>query len=672
MRLSGFDVFNHKKVVALTQSGFRSDINGLRAWAVVVVVLYHFAVPGFPGGFAGVDVFFVISGFLMAGIVVGGLQRERFSLGNFYLARARRIIPALLVLVLVLLVVGWFLLMPSDYKVLGRHARESLMFTSNMQYLSEAGYFDVASHDKWLLHTWSLSVEWQFYLLYPLVLLGLKRVLSGPKAMFGVHLLALLGSFAFCLWLTFTQPDKAFYLLPARAWELLLGGSLFLLGQHWQLPARHALWVEGLGFGLIILSITLVTASQPWPGVLALLPVLGGGAVLLAQRDSFWTGSAVAQWLGTRSYSIYLWHWPLAVGLVYFSLQHVWYWVVLGLLGSLLLGHVSYALVEVPTRRWLGSRSAWRSFFWILLAVLIVLAIAMLVRRSGFPERLPDGVARVEFERDNKNPRQSECLKADAQCIFGGGSVRAWVVGDSHADAIVTAVAAALPRAEDGVYFRGDSGCLFIQGASWAKGNNDGCKKLVRDVSDELSELYPGVPLIVINRTSAYVFSEENLDLSHPSPEPIVYFSERRAGNDPRFQAEFRQHYLDTLCKITESRPVYVLRPVPEMPVHVPMIIGRAMLRGSPVEVSISREQYDKRHAFVRALQDEAAQQCGIHLLDPAPYFCDEQVCQGTREGTPLYVDDDHLSEFGNRFLVPLFTQVFSENDPSGEQLAGE
>lgn len=656
----------------MAQGSFRSDINGLRAWAVVAVVLYHFSVPGFPGGFSGVDVFFVISGFLMAGIVVGGLQKQNFSLGNFYLARARRIIPALLVLVLVLLAVGWFLLMPSDYKVLGRHARESLLFTSNMQYLSEAGYFDVASHEKWLLHTWSLSVEWQFYLLYPLVLLGLKRLFTGPKVVLGIHLLALLCSFVSCLWLTFTEPDKAFYLLPARAWELLLGGSLFLLGQHWQLPIRHARWVEGLGFALIILSITLVDASQPWPGVLALVPVLGAAAILLAQRESFWTGSAVAQWLGTRSYSIYLWHWPLVVGLVYFSHQSVWYWVVLGLLGSLLLGHISYVLVEVPTRRWLAKRSSWRSFFWLLFVVVIVLAIAMSVRRSGFPERLPEDVARVEFERDNKNSRQSECLKMDAQCIFGGDSVRVWVVGDSHADAIVTAVAAALPNAKEGVYFRGDSGCLFIQGASWAKGNNDGCQKLVRDVSDELAVRYPGVPLIIINRTSAYVFSEENLDLSDPSPTPIVYFSEQRAGNDPKFQAEFRQHYLDTLCKVAESRPVYVLGPVPEMPVHVPMIIGRAMLRGSPVEVSISREQYEKRHAFVRALQDEAAKQCGIHLLDPAPYFCDDSACQSTRGGAPLYVDDDHLSEFGNRVLVPLFSQIFSMDEPSEDQSIGK
>jgi len=127
---------------------FRGDINGLRAWAVVAVVLYHFNVPGFSGGFAGVDVFFVISGFLMAGIVCKGLAAQRFSLGSFYLARARRIVPALMVLVIVLLALGWILLMPREYQTLGKHARESLLFTSNLRYLDEAGYFDSASHEK--------------------------------------------------------------------------------------------------------------------------------------------------------------------------------------------------------------------------------------------------------------------------------------------------------------------------------------------------------------------------------------------------------------------------------------------------------------------------------------------------------------------------------------------
>ncbi|HHJ4328207.1 TPA: acyltransferase family protein, partial [Klebsiella pneumoniae] len=333
-------------VTKATPAGFRYDINGLRAWAVAAVVLYHFAVPGFSGGFAGVDVFFVISGFLMAGIVVGGLQRQRFSLVDFYLARARRILPALLVLVATVLLVGWWLLTPSDYQVLGRHARESVLFTSNMQYLSESGYFDAISHEKWLLHTWSLAVEWQFYVLYPLVLLVFHRFFASWRALFLMHVLALLSSWALGLWWTLSAPDKAFYLLAPRAWELLLGGCVFLLAQRWSPSVSQARVLQLAGLLAVALSVTLLDAGVAWPGAWAVLPTLGAAAVLLAARESVWTASRLAQWMGTRSYSIYLWHWPLVAGLVYSDRQHLWFWVVAAVLLSLLLGDLSYRLVE--------------------------------------------------------------------------------------------------------------------------------------------------------------------------------------------------------------------------------------------------------------------------------------------------------------------------------------
>ncbi len=652
---------SNRAEINVTQASFRSDINGLRAWAVVAVVLYHFDVPGFSGGFAGVDVFFVISGFLMAGIVLGGLQSKRFSLLDFYLARARRILPALLVLVAAVLLVGWWLLIPSDYQVLGRHARESVLFTANLQYLSESGYFDAVSHEKWLLHTWSLAVEWQFYLLYPLALLLICRYWSSCRALLVAHVLALLLSLVLCLWLTQVEPDKAFYLLAPRAWELLLGGCVFLVAQRWRISPLLACGLEMVGLLSIALSITLLDASYAWPGAWALMPTLGAAAVLLAQRESLWTASRLAQWLGTRSYSMYLWHWPLVAGLVYFDQQQFWYWVGAGLMLSLLLGDLSYRLVEVPSRRWLATRSRWSGLGWLLLGVLVVALAAQAVRRSGFPDRLPEALAQVESQRHNKNPRQDECLKADARCVFGGERIRALVVGDSHGDAIVNAIVAALPDAEDGLIFRGESACLFVQGAKWAgKGEREDCRRLLRDVPQELAEADPRLPLILINRTSAYVYGQE-LDPHNPAPRPMVYFSEQRAGNDPLFQAEFRQHYLDTVCQLARQRPVYLLRPVPEMPVHVPKAVGRAMMRGLAVDVSISREQYRQRHAFVWALQVEAASQCGVQLLDPLPYLCDEQACHGSVDGVPRYVDMDHLSESGNRLLTPLFAPIFAQ-----------
>jgi len=177
---------------------FRADINGLRAVAVLAVVLYHFGVAGFSGGFVGVDVFFVISGYLMSRIILAPLAEQRFSVLRFYLARARRIFPALAVLGALLLAYGWFALSPMDYKLLAKHAGASLLFFSNQVYWKESGYFDADAHEKWLLHTWSLSVEWQFYLLYPLLIVAVHRLFRRPGGVAGalgaVFLASLAGS----------------------------------------------------------------------------------------------------------------------------------------------------------------------------------------------------------------------------------------------------------------------------------------------------------------------------------------------------------------------------------------------------------------------------------------------------------------------------------------------
>lgn len=655
---------------ANSRSDFRLDINGLRAWAVVAVVLYHFGVPGFSGGFSGVDVFFVISGFLMAGIVIGRFECNTFGLFGFYMARARRIVPALLVTVIAVLAAGAFILMPNDYQEMGRHARESVFFTSNLRYLAEAGYFDTASHEKWLLHTWSLSVEWQFYLFYPLALMLLQRVRPGRRPLIWLHLIGLLLSLGLSVVWVGDTPERAFYLLPARAWEMLLGGMVFLLAAERMFSGATRRAFEWSGLALILITLFFVDAGSPWPGALALLPTLGAALVLMgARQDSIWTGCYVAQWLGTRSYSIYLWHWPLMVGLTYYGLQREWSWVVLAIAFSLVLAHLSYWLVEVPARRWLSRRSNFRSLGWLLLVLMLVAAVSQMVRRSGLPERLPEAVAAIEIERHNKNPRQDECLNAKARCVFGGQQVAALVIGDSHADSIVTAVVEALPDSrQQGVYFKGESGCLLVDGAHWAgSGKHDDCEALRKELSDELEWLHPGVPVILVNRVMSYAMGDGFSESETSSRAPMVYFSRKPSDPDAEFLMEFRQHYLSSTCRLARQRELYVLMPIPDMPVEVPKAMGKALLRGLSTDVFITREQYHARNDFIRGLMEEAAERCDIKLLDPLPYLCDERVCHGQRDGIPLYVDDDHLSEYGNRLLLPLFSPLFA---PAARELS--
>ena len=252
---------------------FRYDINGLRAIAVLAVVLFHFNPQWLPGGFAGVDVFFVISGFLMTSIIFSGVEKNTFNLFKFYNARANRIVPVLAAMSTVLLIFGWFYLLPTDYRDLGRQIEKSSLFISNLLFAKGGGYFDTAEHTKWLLHTWSLSVEWQFYIFFPIIIIALKRFLSFSNLK-RVVLGLFLASFIYCIYATYKDSKTAYFLLTSRAWEMLLGGLAFLY--PWSLKSKyHQIITQCLGIVLIITSYFLISKDTPWPGYMALIPVLG-------------------------------------------------------------------------------------------------------------------------------------------------------------------------------------------------------------------------------------------------------------------------------------------------------------------------------------------------------------------------------------------------------------
>ncbi|CNK68876.1 acyltransferase [Yersinia alsatica] len=366
----------------IASNKFRNDINGLRAWAVIAVVLYHFGVPGFSGGFVGVDIFFVISGFLMTRIIVSGMESGNFSFLQFYLARARRIIPMLLVLCFALLIFGWFWLPEQNYKLLATHVVNTLFFISNIKFWRESGYFDASSHEKWLLHTWSLSVEWQFYIILPIIIFVLWKFINYKAVKFALFAL---GFLSLCLSIYASQrwPSAAFYLLPTRMWEMLAGGMAWWVTRRKAMPDTLARYTEVIGIVFISASIVLFNSSIVWPGSNALLPVAGAVLVLISARQkSIFTANIIAQKLGASSYSIYLWHWPIVVALTYLSLLSNYKWVLLALVATVILGELSLKLVENPSRKVFAKLSATSNLVYISLCTLVVGVLALTVRHS--------------------------------------------------------------------------------------------------------------------------------------------------------------------------------------------------------------------------------------------------------------------------------------------------
>ena len=356
---------------------YRADIDGIRAFAVILVVLHHAFPKLVPNGFIGVDVFFVISGFLITSIIFAELRDSNFSLGRFYIRRINRLFPALLVVMIACLAAGWFVLFPDEYKQLGKHTAAGAAFISNLVFWTEAGYFDSAADTKILLHLWSLGVEEQFYLVWPVLILIAWRA----KFKIGtVCVLLLAVSFYLNIRTAESRQVAAFFSPLTRFWELLSGGMLALLVAHktpalqnWEasisrrfdsviyqtgyINAKSSLRdvVSVLGAACILAAITLMPAGAHFPGKWALLPVIGTWLLIFAGPNT-WVAQAILSnrlvvFIGLISYPLYLWHWPLLVFARYMQEQAPSNLFRGGIvLLSVALAWLTYVLVEKPIR----------------------------------------------------------------------------------------------------------------------------------------------------------------------------------------------------------------------------------------------------------------------------------------------------------------------------------
>ena len=649
-----------------TSDAFRPDINGLRAWAVMAVVLYHFGVPGFQGGFVGVDIFFVISGFLMTGIIVKGVSRASFSFIDFYLARAKRIIPALLAVCLTLLILGWFFLPSTDYKSLASHSVYSLLFVSNIEYWLSAGYFDAESHEKWLLHTWSLSVEWQFYMLLPFILWAPWKIKPSKRVLIGVLTLLALLSFAASAHYSSTYPTASFYLLHTRAWELMTGGLIWLLPST-QLSQRIRYSLTMLGLGLVAIAIWALNKDAVWPGTWAALPVIGTALVIWSQQRTALTHHRIAQWLGDRSYSLYLWHWPVFVTLVLLEQRYEPVALAAGIGLSLVLGALSYRWIEQPTRTTLSSLRGARSWITLISAGAVVSAAAVVVWKfSGFPERLPKAVEMTASEQTNKNERSEIChLRTGTtpkECEYGSHKSKILLIGDSHAQVLVSSLSASLP--DFTIVQLTYAGCPFIEGmkqthqATKSLPHGHDCHGYNERLKKWINQYPKSYPILLAGRYAIHPFG---LNETTPKPQkPQAYFNKVYDSATPELMAELSGALTKTACNLAKERTVFMLRPIPEMGFNVPRASSVRIAFGFSPEVSIAKESYMARNAWVWQAQDTARDQCGIVILDGTDALCDDTRCYGTKNGRPIYFDDDHLSEYGNKLLVPIFKQILS------------
>ncbi|QFU23434.1 acyltransferase [Shewanella eurypsychrophilus] len=633
---------------------FRHDINFLRCFAVLSVLLFHFEVTAISGGFAGVDIFFVISGFLMTKIIFQGIDHGSFSLIKFYISRAKRIIPALAFLCLCLVIIGWFILLPTEYRQLGKHATSSLVFLSNIIFSAEAGYFDTASHEKLLLHTWSLSIEWQFYILYPLLILLFKKLVGAPQLRVTLLLLTL-ALFLYNLFVNYVGDGSQYFSLLCRSWEMLLGGVAYLYPLKASKSTRAML--AYIGITGLITSIFLVDSSYQWPGTMTLLPVLATFLVIFADhKDGRIFSLKPFNLLGNISYSVYLWHWPIAVLCVRAFGEISAIHAIFGIVISLLLGYLSFIFIEQSFKNFNNSLKLASYSLVSLVTVLVVTVSIYLVNGAPYESRFAKNIIVADQEFLNREPRKGRCLSEKAtsspRCTYGPEKSLPdlILIGDSHASTMVNAVVKSLPS-DSSVLFIAQAGCPTIKGVTLNNSNAESCRSFIDNELANIQQNYPHIPILVVNRWSYYISGK----LGEEAGARITL-------DDPNigFQKGFNQALEQTWCSIADNSRVIFMTPTPEFPMSMPKNVARMLLDGDFEAPFVSMASYSQRnHVFIEALE-QLSTSCNIETVNVTQSLCKNDRCFGTTGERPNYYDDNHLSEWGARLLVPQLTKLLN------------
>ncbi|MES2159775.1 MAG: acyltransferase family protein [Pseudomonadota bacterium] len=630
---------------------YRADIDGLRAVAVLSVVAFHAFPLRFQGGFVGVDVFFVISGFLISTILLGSLEHGGFSFAAFYARRVKRIFPALLTVMVCTLGFGWWVLFASEFRQLGLHLAGGAAFVSNLLLWSESGYFDSAADLKPLLHLWSLAIEEQFYIFWPLLL----WLASGRKRGLLLVTLAIAAlSFGWNLHLAQRDPTADFYSPATRCWELMLGGLLAYVQAHrpqWNQRWRHAQSV--LGLVLMAAALLLIDRASVFPGAWALLPTLAAVCLIAAGPEALVNRTLLASrpmvWFGLISYPLYLWHWPI---LSYARIltgkdvlrEHRMAAVAL----SILLAWLTYRLIELPLRR-----AAPRRATAALVALMLLVGTAgALLAWGGQPRNASAALQRI-FAATEEWDYPGALLPAPAPgagyYARGNGAAATMLLGDSHIEQYGPRVTALL-RQNGAAYrdavFMTAGGCAPVPDVLDDAPIHLGCAAMRAQALRELAA--PRYTTVVVGACWNCYFIDQAAPAAGADDayDYYVLADGRRHSfrrQDGRALALARLETL--LAGLARSKRVYLLLDNPSGPEYDPgNFLEGGRLDTIRVRTMTPTTPLSPAQQALRLELKALAARAGAAVIDPVEQLCrDGQCLRLQADGTPVYKNINHL-----------------------------
>ena len=656
----------HSKVPDLQ---YRPEIDGLRAIAVLPVVLFHAGFQWFQGGYIGVDVFFVISGYLITTLLIEDLKAGRFSIADFYERRAKRILPALFFVAIVCIPFAIAWMVPEDLIGFGKSLVAVGTFSSNIFFWQESDYFSPVSEEMPLLHTWSLAVEEQYYLLFPLILAVFW--IFGSRRLFWGILAASLVSLAVSEWSLTHAPEANFYLPHTRAWELFTGSLLALYIHHNGVQRSNLLSV--LGLTSVLVSVFIYDGETPFPGIYALLPVLGTALIILYAATGTWVARLLSLrgfvFMGLISYSFYLWHQPLFAFARVRSLHEPHEALMLTLVfASLALAIITWKYVETPFRKSLRiSRSRKAIFTLSATGLIAIMAVGGFIdKQRGFPDR--NDLEVVERLKEIPNVRVSYCHKkgrrsveemaAGEFCVVGDGDIRYAIIGDSHAGAI-------FDYADDYLSDAGVS-AIAVSGGYCAPLLNGfeaekGCADVMSSALGSILE-NPDVDTIIMLAEWA-IYTEGFRD--HDTPRK-VRDSEGRASVVSDNVTVLARSMKETIASIESAgKNVILVLPVPEFEQRANDFIEKAVFLGYAESIdqavsllpSLDQAEYRRRNHRVLPLLEQYGNK--VTLLPVQHLFCEAGSCRQYDDGKKLlFSDSNHVNYYGAELVV---NEIFGE-----------
>lgn len=655
---------------------YRAEIDGLRALAVVPVILFHAGLDLFSGGFVGVDVFFVISGYLITTIIINELDQGKFSVVNFYERRARRILPALFFIILAILPFAWMWLTPRDMKDFSQSLVAVATFSSNILFLLESGYFDTANELKPLLHTWSLAVEEQYYIFFPLLLMAAWHF--GKRWTLKMLGIIFILSFGLGQWAAYNQPTAAFYLLPTRGWELLIGAfTAFYLQKRDHINSAPLNQVASLlGLSLVLYATFAFDKHTPFPTFYTLIPTVGTALIIFSAVKGTLTNTLLSSktmvGIGLISYSAYLWHQPIFALARHRSLNEpsVALLIALGAF-SLVLAYFSWKYVETPFRnKTKYNRKKIFTYSGIGLAILIGLGLVghlkngvlhhydaatkkILMPELGFTDKQKS----CHREGNNYAPLASSCVLGDEKHIVGA------LIGDSHGYAVSTALDAEASKHEIGLYQMTFNGCPTAGSVYRVDFNADNkCAEFNADVEQFIKNSNDITNVVMVSRWTQFLVGtgfnngEGGIEKTKALIDNIANGVRERNAEDVRIE-KLKKKTIDSITSYLEAgKKVTLVYPIPEVGWAVPEFIAKQTLFGDKDFVrSTSYALFKERNKIAFETLDAIPDQENLTRVYPDKILCNTHLsdrCVFVLNGEPLYFDDNHLSKPGAGLIV--------------------